>query len=116
MQATGLAFSLIITASLDSLFAALIAAKKRDIPTHRRHVIRMIGLAYGVFPFKYIWAVALTLSNVVSGTWLYSTSVFLSAITGVLVTEWAFQGQITPKDMAHDRVENLSATRMDKED
>ena len=103
LQAIGCSFSVHIVASIYSLIAALAAAKRRDIPTHRRHVIRMLGLAYGIFPTKYIWVGVLAISNVVSGTWAYATAIALSAITGVVVTDWAFGEHISPKDMAYDR-------------
>lgn len=115
LQAIGFSFSVNVTASIYSLIAALVAAKRRDIPTHRRHVIRMLGLAYGVFPTKYIWVGILTVSNVVSGTWAYATAVFLSAFTGVVVTDWAFGKHISAKDMAHDRSQGKSDAKHNKD-
>ena len=82
---------------------AVIAAKKKDIVTHRRNVIQMIGLAYGVFPFKYVWIVALAMTNLLAGDWLYGVSIYLSTITGVLVTNWALLGKLPAEDAAHDR-------------
>lgn len=69
----------------------------------------MIGLAYGVFPTKYIWVVILAMSNAVHGEWVYPMSVWLSTITGVVVTEWALLGKLSVEDKAHDR----SQSKMD---
>lgn len=103
MQATGLGFVANISLSVFSLFKGVIAAKQKDIPTHRQHVIRMIGLAYGVFPFKYLWLTLLSTTDVISGEWTYAASVWLSCITGVLVTERAFLGALPAEDAAKDR-------------
>lgn len=103
LQATGFGFGLNIAASVYSLLAGLIAGIKRDIPTHKRHIIRMIGLAYGVFPTKYIWVLILAMSNTLRGEWVYPVSVWLSTVTGVLVTEWALLGKLSAEDKAHDR-------------
>ena len=98
MQATGLGFAANITFSIYSLTMGVIAAKQKDIPTHRRHVIRMIGVAYGVFPFKYLWLALLGMTDVITGTGLSAASIWLSSITGVLVSEWAFTGALPAKD------------------
>lgn len=90
MQATGLGFAVNIAFSLFSLTMGVVAAKQKDIATHRRHVIRMIGLAYGVFSFKYVWLTLLSMTAVITGECTYAASVWLSSITSVLVTEWAF--------------------------
>ena len=63
----------------------------------------MVGLAYGVFPFKYVWIVILAMTNLLAGDWLYGVSIYLSTITGVLVTNWAFLGKLPAKDAAYDR-------------
>ena len=102
-QVTGLGFSLNITASVYNLAMGVIAAKSKDFTTHRRHVVQMVGLAYGVFPFKYIWILILAVTSVLSGDWLYGVSIWLSTVTGVLVTNWAFLGKLPAKDAAHDR-------------
>ena len=103
MQATGLGFAVNIAFSLFSLTMGVVAAKQKDIATHRRHVIRMIGLAYGVFPFKYVWLTLLSMTDVITGEWTYAASVWLSSITGVLVTEWAFLGALPAEDTARDK-------------
>ncbi len=100
---TGLGFSANIAASVYSLLAAALAAKRKDIAQHKRHVIRMLGLAYGVFPTKYIWVYILAMGDLVTGTWVYAIAIWLSAVTGVLVTEWAFLGKLAHADKAHDR-------------
>lgn len=103
VQATGLAFAANISLSVYSLVMGVIAAKQKDIPTHRQHVIRMIGLAYGVFPFKYLWLTLLSTTDVISGEWTYAVSIWLACITGVLVTEKAFLGALPKQDAAKDR-------------
>ena len=103
MQATGLGFAASITFSLYSLTMGVVAAKKKDIPVHRKHVIRMIGVAYGVFPFKYLWLTLLGLNNVITGQWAYAASIWLSSITGVLVSEWAFLGALPAEDAVKTR-------------
>ena len=103
MQATGLGFMAGIAFSLYSLTMGVVAAKNKDIPAHRRHVLRMIGVAYGVFPFKYMWLTLLGMTNVITGHWVYAASVWLSSITGVLVTEWAFSGALPDEDAAKAR-------------
>lgn len=103
MQATGLGFAASIAFSLYSLTMGVVAAKKKDIPAHRKHVIRMIGVAYGVFPFKYLWLTLLGLNNVITGQWAYAASIWLSSITGVLVSEWAFLGALPPEDAVKAR-------------
>lgn len=99
-----------IAASSYSLLAGAWAAHIRDIPTHKKHVIRMIGTAYGVFPAKYIWVVILAMSNVVRGEWVYPLSIWLSTISGVMVTEWALLNKLSAKDEAHDRSHNKEHT------
>ena len=113
LQVTGIGFAVNITASMYTALAGVIAAIRRDIPTHRRNVIRMIGLAYGVFPTKYIWVVILAMSNMVRGEWVYPLSVCLSTVTGVVVTEWALLGKLSGKDMAHDKHADKNSTEMD---
>lgn len=98
MQATGLGFAVSISFSLYNLIMGVVAAKKHDIPAHRRHVIRMIGVAYGVFPFKYVWLVLLGMTNVLTGTWAYAASIWLSSLTGVLVSDWAFSSGALPTE------------------
>ena len=100
VQATGLGFALAISFSLYNLIMGVVAAKKKDIPAHRQHVIRMIGVAYGVFPFKYLWLVLLGMTNVLTGQWAYAASIWLSAITGVVVSDWAFSSGALPAEDA----------------
>ena len=96
VQVTGLGFGVQITAVLYSLVAGYRAALRRDIRKHQQHVIRMIGLAYGVFPFKQIFT-ALPFLNYMPGEWTYATSVWLSSITGMILTERALLG-LQPED------------------
>ena len=113
LQVTGFGFAANITASMYTALAGLTAAIKRDIPTHKKNVIRMIGLAYGVFPTKYVWVIILSMSNMVSGEWVYPLSVCLSTVTGALVTEWALLGKLSGKDMAYDRHADKSSMKAD---
>ncbi|KAL3139554.1 hypothetical protein ABBQ38_003875 [Trebouxia sp. C0009 RCD-2024] len=99
-KATGLGFALAISFSLYNLIMGVVAAKKKDIPAHRRHVARMIGVAYGVFPFKYLWLVLLGMTNVLTGQWAYAASIWLSSITGVVVSDWAFSSGALPAEDA----------------
>ena len=103
LQATGLGFVANIAFSIYSLTMGVVAAKQKDIPAHRRHVIRMIGVAYGVFPFKYLWLTLLGMTDVITGTWVYAASIWLSSITGVLVSEWAFLGALPAEDAVKAR-------------
>ena len=52
VQAAGLGFAAQIAANLWSISASYAAARRMDIAAHRRCMVRMAGLAYGVLPFK----------------------------------------------------------------
>ena len=52
MQVSGAGFAALIVAAAYNLGAGYAAARRRDIAQHQRCMVRMVGLAYGVFPFK----------------------------------------------------------------
>lgn len=56
LQVTGLGFAAQIAMVLYNAAAGYMAARRRDIVMHRRCMVRMAGLAYGVLPFKQLFA------------------------------------------------------------
>lgn len=98
-KATGIGYLAIIGTAVYNIVVGFSAARKRDINRHNRCVLRVIGLCYGVFPFKQMFA-AFPLLNLLPGFWPYTAAVALSAATGVLVTERVFGG-LLPEDRQH---------------
>jgi uncharacterized membrane protein YozB (DUF420 family) len=77
---SGAGFAALIAAAGCNLAAGYVAARRRDIATHQRCMIRMVGLAYGVFPFKHLYVVLASL--LLPGHWAYAAAVWLSSPTG----------------------------------
>lgn len=82
MQVSGAGFAALIAAAGYNLAAGYAAARRRDIAAHQRCMVRMVGLAYGVFPFKHIYVVLA--SFLLPGHWAYAAAVWLSSPTGEL--------------------------------
>lgn len=81
-QVSGAGFAALIAAAGYNLAAGYAAARRRDIAAHQRCMVRMVGLAYGVFPFKHIYVVLASL--LLPGHWAYAAAVWLSSPTGEL--------------------------------
>ena len=85
MQVSGAGFAALIAAAGYNLAAGYAAARRRDIAAHQRCMVRMVGLAYGVFPFKHIYVVLA--SFLLPGHWAYAAAVWLSSPTGELASQ-----------------------------
>ena len=80
VQVSGAGFAALIAAAGYNLAAGYAAARRRDIAAHQRCMVRMVGLAYGVFPFKHLYVVLA--SFFLPGHWAYAAAVWLSSPTG----------------------------------
>ncbi|BDA48301.1 hypothetical protein COCOBI_11-5610 [Coccomyxa sp. Obi] len=108
-KVTGLGFAARIVAVLYNAAAGYMAARRRDIVMHRQCMVRMVGLAYGVLPFKQLFA-AFPPFNYLPGQWAYAAAVWLSSPVGMFLTEWAFaSGNLPAPNQAHADMAKRSA-------
>ena len=61
-QAAGLGFAVHILATCICVASGYAAARRGHICEHRQCMVRMMGLAYGVLPFKQMYVAALSLT------------------------------------------------------
>ncbi|CAL8465920.1 g5456 [Coccomyxa elongata] len=85
-KVTGLGFAAQIATVLYNAMIGFMAARRRNIVMHRRCMIRMVGLAYGVLPFKQLFA-AFPPLNYLPGQSTYAAAVWLSSPVGMFLTE-----------------------------
>jgi hypothetical protein len=110
VQVSGAGFAALIATAGYNLAAGYAAAKRRDIATHQRCMVRMVGGAYGVFPFKQIFVVLS--SFVLPGHWAYAAGVWLSWPIGAMLCKSMYVCTFICNFVSHAHATLDSSSRM----